>query len=92
MKKCKRIAMIVIVGIMAVMLCGCESCSRASKSIASDFGGGLNRTVTVYSNTGEEIKSWSGKFDVTESESEVYFDLDGKRIIIHGGIVINEES
>lgn len=92
MKKCKRIAMIVIVGIMAVMLCGCESCSRTSKSIASDFGGGLYRTVTVYSNTGEEIKSWSGKFDVTESASEVYFDLDGKRIIIHGGIVINEEN
>ena len=53
---------------------------------------GLHRTVTVYSNTGEKIGEWNGKFDVSSSENETYFDIDDKRVIIHGGIVIDEEA
>lgn len=49
--------------------------------------------VTLYDYNGEEIRHWSGKFDVSESENEVYFDdQNGKRIIIHGGIIVNEEN
>ena len=65
---------------------------RHIKSLGSDFSGGLNRTVTVYDYNGNEIKSWSGKIDISESENEVFFDLNDKRIIIHGGIVITEEN
>lgn len=85
---------ILIAGIFAcVTFTGCSSCSRATKSIKSDIGGGLYRTVTVYDYNGQKIDSWTGKFDVSESENEVYFDdSDGKRIIIHGGIVINKEE
>lgn len=86
----KAVALIAVLS--ALTLTGCASWQRNVKSFASDFTGGLDRTVTVYSNTGEKINSWSGRFDVSESENEVYFDIDGKRIIIHGGIVVNEES
>ena len=75
-----------------VCLSGCASTRRAIKSIDSEFSNGLERTVTVYDYSGNEIKSWTGKFDVSSSENEVYFDKDGKRVIIHGGIVINEEN
>ena len=69
------------------------SFDREVKSFSSNWNGGLNRTVTVYDYNGGKIKSWSGKFDVSESENEVYFDdSDGKRVIIHGGIVVNEEN
>lgn len=90
-KTAKRI---VLVGVIMVsgLLGGCSSCSRMGKSISSDMGGGLNRTVTVYDYSGNELRKWSGKFDVSESENEVYFDLNGKRVIVHGGIVINEEN
>lgn len=71
---------------------GCASTQREMKSTLSDLTGGLDRTLTVYDYNGQEIKSWTGKFDVSESENEVYFDLDGKHVIIHGGIVINEEN
>ena len=85
-----------IVGIvsiaMALSVAGCASTSREIQSTICDFTGGLDRTVTVYDYNGEAIKSWTGRFDVSESENEVYFDLNGKRIIIHGGIVINEEN
>lgn len=92
MKKYKKVVAAILVCIMAMMFSGCEGFSRTVKSIGSDIGGGLNRTVTVYSNTGEKIDSWSGKFDVSESENEVYFDIENKRVIIHGGIVIDEEN
>ena len=65
---------------------------RAFKSQESNLSGGIERTVTVYGYNGEEIQSWTGKFDVTESDQETYFDIDGKRVIIQGGIIINEEN
>lgn len=69
-----------------------ESGLRALKSQESELSGGLNRTVTVYGYSGEEIRSWTGKFDVTENDQETWFDIDGRRVIIQGGIVINEEQ
>lgn len=77
---------------VAVSLSGCESWKRDMKTIKSDFSGGLERTVTLYSNTGEVIKEWTGKFDISNSENEIFFDIDGKRVIIHGGIVVSEET
>lgn len=71
-----------------------EAQRREIKSAKSNFTGGLNRTVTVYDYNGKEIKSWTGKFDVKEIYSNgMYFDTeDGKRVIINGGIIINEEK
>ncbi len=70
---------------------GTESGKRALKSEMSNLHGGIERTVTVYDYNGNQINSWTGTFDVTASEHETYFDIDGKRVVIHGGIVINEE-
>ena len=68
-----------------------ESGKRAVKTEKSNLSGGIDRTVTVYDYNGNQIDSWTGTFDVTNSEYETYFDIDGKRVVIHGGIVINEE-
>lgn len=86
------IVIVAAIGIICFLTFGSESFQRYAKSIFSDYGGGLERKVTVYSNTGEEIRSWEGKFDVSSSETETYFDVNGKRVIIHGGIVIDEEQ
>ena len=72
---------------------GCASCSMTMKSIGSDFDGGLDRTVTLYNYNGEVLDSWSGKCDMSSSGEEIYFDDEnGKRVIIHGGIVVAEEN
>lgn len=95
MKKKLGIIVVLVAVVIAITLSmsGCASCSRNIKSMSSDFGGGLNRTVTVYDYNGETIKSWSGKFDVSENDNEIFFDDEnGKRVIIHGGIVICEEN
>ena len=83
---------ILLLSIVFIKIGTSSSFQRGLKSFGSDFNGGLYRTVTVYDYNGDEIKSYSGKFDVSESENEVYFDLDDKRVIIHGGIIINEEN
>ena len=90
--KSKIIATTLTISLLALGLTGCASNQRALKTLKSDVTGGLNRTVTVYSENGIPIKSWSGKFDVSDSENEVFFDVDGKRVIIQGGIIINEEN
>ena len=72
-------------------LCGCAGFQRGMKSIGSNIAGGLNRTVTVYSYDGKKLGEWSGKFDVSSSEQETFFDIDGKRVILQNGIIINEE-
>lgn len=94
-------ALAIIIGIVLVAAIGAgfhwyyngtASGQRALKTQESNLDGGLSRTVTVYSYSGDEIASWSGKFDVTENDQETYFDIDGRRIIIQGGIIINEEE
>lgn len=51
------------------------------------------RTVTVYDYNGQEIKSWSGTFDVYQNKPTVYFDTDeGKHVFINGGIIICEDN
>lgn len=88
----KRIIAIVLSLVMVLALTGCASWKRAIKSFGSDISGGLNRTVTVYSYNGDVLGQWTGKFDVSETTTETFFDLNGKRVIIQGGIIINEES
>lgn len=92
LKRILQVGFVSIILGMVVLLRGCSSLNRGIKSLKSDIVGGIDRTVTVYDYNGKEINSWSGKFDVSNSENEVYFDINGKRIIIHGGIIINEES
>lgn len=87
----------IIAGILTFVLlvgslCGCAGFQRGMKTIGSDITGGLDRTVTVYSYDGEKLGEWSGKFDVSSSDQETFFDINGKRVIIQGGIIINEEN
>lgn len=55
--KMKKTILVALVGAMAAMFSGCAGCDRVGKSIGSDFGGGLHRTVTVYSNTARRSKN-----------------------------------
>lgn len=81
--------------LVSTLLTGCtldEADSREWKSIQSNWRGGLYRTLTVYSESGEKIQSWTGKFDIDNSNDRTLFDIDGKRVIIKGGIIISEEE
>jgi len=95
MKVIKVVTLIVIIILMALMLSRCASVRRMGKSINSDINNGIKRTITAYDYNGNEIKSWSGKYDIGASEEggKVVFDgQDGKRTTIYNGIVITEEQ
>lgn len=93
MKKIKVIIAMICLCIMASGFISCESWSRTKKSIKSDFGGGLERTAVLMDYNGDTIKVWSGKFDIRDSgsDNQIFFDVDGKRVWIQGGIFVSEE-
>ena len=85
------VAAIAIVILTALL--SSESARRWFKDASSNYNGGLNRTVTVYDYNGNVIESYTGKFDVEyKTNGTVKFDIDGKRTVITGGIVINQEE
>ena len=88
-----KIIFLASIVLLLLSLTACSSLSRAGKDISSDFGGGLDRTVTVYNYNGEVIATYTGTIDIEEGEGgKIKFDLDGKRTIIYGGIVIAQEN
>lgn len=86
------VVVLVIIPILVVF--NKASFQRNWKTFKSEYTNGIERTITVYDYNGNEIKTYSGKFDVTESETGIMFDDSetGKRVIITGGIIINEEN
>lgn len=79
---------------LVLTLTGCASCDRWKKSMDSEYNGGLEREVIVYSATGEEIWRFSGKFDIDCSDGRLLFDDENnKRHTIYfqnGTVIINE--
>ncbi|WP_303816370.1 hypothetical protein [Acidaminococcus timonensis] len=87
------IVLAAVFALIGVIISQSARFQRSWKSMKSNWGNGLYRTVTVYDYNGKAIKSWTGKFDVSSSEEETWFDDEnGKRVIIHGGIVVNQEN
>lgn len=88
-KSIKIIIAAVLVIALVIGLAGCtESTKRELVDLKSDIGGGLNRTVTVYTADGEVIAQYTGKIDIeTNSGGYVKFDFGGKRYIYYNCFV-----
>jgi len=91
MKKRKLLVVMALISLV-LLIGGCASTSRWMKDVSSEYGGGLNRTVTVYDMQGEPIREYTGKIDVEANEGKVLFDLNGKRTIIYNATVIVQEN
>ena len=91
----KKIIISATVILMITILGGCgESFQRSVKTFTSEYTGGLERKVEVYSSSGQLLKSYEGKLDIETNEygNKVLFDIDGKRTIIYNATVIVEEK
>lgn len=91
-------AVIIIIGLFAVFKWYYSSTAsglRAIKSQESNFTNGIEREVTVYSMTGEQIKHYDGRFDVDYDNDRIIFDDEnGKRHVIYyptGTVIIDEK-
>ncbi|WP_336772316.1 DUF5052 domain-containing protein [Paenibacillus sp. MMO-58] len=92
----KKLAVIAGMAVLMLLMSGCgESYERYQKDLQSEYHGGLQRSLKVYSATGEQIAEYEGKFDIeadTSGSGKIKFDLDGKRVIIYNATVITEEQ
>ena len=92
MKKATKVLMAGVIAIAMISLQSCEGCKRQMKTYKSDISG-LQRKAVLYDYQGNVIKQWSGKFDIHDDGADrIFFDLDGKRVWIRGGIFIAEEQ
>ena len=102
-KEKKRVITVVVIvllivglfiGFIIYSLFYTESGKRALKSTKSNWLGGINRTVSVYSQDGKLIKEYHGKFDVEYSDERILFDDEnGLRHIIYfksGQVIVDE--
>ena len=91
----KKFIFTAIVILIITTLSGCgESFQRSVKTFTSEYTGGLERKVEVYSSSGQLLKTYEGKMDIETNEygNKVLFDIDGKRTIIYNATVIVEEK
>lgn len=56
--------------------------------VKSDFAGGLQRTIKVYTANGDLLAEYEGKIDIeTNDGGYIKFDYDGKRYIYYNCFV-----
>ena len=73
--KIKKAVLIAALVASVTVLSGCgANWERQKKNWDSEFLGGLNREIIVYSATGAEVWRFIGKFDVDFSEGRILFD------------------
>lgn len=96
-KRVGGIAGAIVVLLLAVVIwftVNSSSCSREVTRWRSEYGYGVERVVTLYSATGEQIDQWEGIIDVDYDEygsthaDLMFFDEDGNvvdRVIIDVG-------
>jgi hypothetical protein len=83
MKK-KLLAGILLAGLSLSTLTGCgESWERTKKNLESEYGGGLERVLTIYDANGNVIKRYEGKFDIESKSNQIKFINNGKVVIIY---------
>lgn len=83
---------VILLVMLAVLMTGRGSLQRFFGDLGSDIKGGVDRKATLYSNDGKVIQTWEGRIDLSGNSRETYMLMDGKRTIIHGGIMVVEEK
>ena len=81
----KKIVGIVLTLVLVLgTVTGCASLDRAVTDVKSEVSNGLDRTINIYTLTGEPIATYKGKIDIEVSEGgKVKFDHNGKRYIYY---------
>lgn len=88
------VALAILIAIIIWFTVNSSSCSREVTRWRSEYGYGVERVVTLYSATGEEIDQWRGIIDVDYEEyggthaDLMFFDEDGNvvdRVIVDVG-------
>lgn len=87
------IIIVLVVLVLASIYFASASVQRSVKDVQSNLTGGLDRTVYVYSQSGQLIKTYSGKIDVEyRQDGSIKFSVDGQSIVISNALTVVEEN
>ncbi|MBR2548052.1 MAG: hypothetical protein IKF07_07680 [Eubacterium sp.] len=92
-KTTKVLAIVIAILVAILVIAGVIFFTRAStqrkiKDIESEYTGGLDRHINVYSLDGDKLAEYDGRIDIAERDSGVVkFQLKGKRYIYYNAIV-----
>ena len=83
---------ILLAAISCIALLGLSGCNLRNtlKHTKSDIFG-LDRKITLYSNTGTIIKEWRTRAKIEDHGGTVYFIADGKAVTISGTFIVEEQ-
>lgn len=84
----RKIIAIVLIASFTLGITGCASWNRMVTDVKSDFAGGMQRAIKVYTANGDLLAEYEGKIDI-ESNAGGYikFDYNGKRYIYYNCFV-----
>ncbi len=83
------VAILVVMSLIIMFGGGCGSIAhKFSHTKSSLFG--LRRKITLYSLSGDELRSWEGRTKVEINGQTARFVINGKAITISGTFVIEE--
>ena len=84
----KKIVAVGMGVMLALGMTGCASWNRMVTDVKSDFAGGMQRTIKVYTANGDLLAEYEGKIDLSSNKGGyVKFDYDGKRYIYYNCFV-----
>ena len=84
----KKIICVILVIVTLLSLTGCASWQRFKTDVKSDFSGGMQRTIKVFTANGDLLAEYEGKIDLSANDGGyVKFDFDGKRYIYYNCFV-----
>lgn len=76
-----------MISLVLLLFSGCASTGRFIVDMKSDIGGGLYRTINVYTVNGDLMATYTGKIDIEQADGYIKFDYDGKRYIYYNCFV-----
>ena len=84
----KKLLAITLSTLVLTGMTGCAWFKREIVDMKSDWNGGMNRVITVYTADGKKIAEYKGKIDIdTNDGGYVKFDYKGKRYIYYNCFV-----
>ena len=79
-----KLMKLALVSGITLSLVGCASLDRFGTDVKSDFSGGLNRVINVYTADGKLLRTFEGKIDIAANDGGyVKFDYKGKRYVYY---------
>lgn len=89
----KKFLLTGLLGTVLIGMSGCTEIQSSIKDTESDVSG-LNRTVNVYSDNGEVLKTYTSKnMRVKDGDGgTITLDFNGRRVIICNAHVVIEEN